>query len=165
MVKSLIKVKQSWLRSLDQPHRILHHSGSSVTTTYSAEYDKTGTLQLKPTGEHDLYAEIQSHKDSTDLALILNRYFNGDPTVLSRVQGAYMDVSEMPTNVHEAMTLMHNAQRDFEKLPVDIKEKFGNDPNRFLATLGTEEWFAAMQIEKSAESEPINDGGNTNGES
>ena len=161
----MLKLQNPWLQSINENHRVIHHTGSPVTITYTAEYDKTGNLQLKPTGEHNLYEEIQSHKDSTDLALILNRYFNGDPSVLSRVQGAYMDVSEMPTNMHEAMTLMHNAQRDFEKLPVNIKEKFGNDPNRFLATLGTEEWFKAMQIEKDEESQNLNDGGNTNGES
>lgn len=130
----------------DKRKRFVANPGSGIIKEYTAQYRQDGVLELVETGEHDLYADIQSHKDSCDLQLIINRYFNGDPAALSRVQGVYMDVSEMPDNIHQAMQLMDNARRDFDTLPVDIKAKFGNDPNQFLATLGTEQWFANMQI-------------------
>lgn len=146
-----IKLSKTWLaRSLSTEHFHLS-SGNPIMKKYTPEYDKQGNLQLVESGEHDLYSEIQSYAAGTDLALILNRYFNGDPAALSRVQGAYMDVSAMPTNIHEAMTLMQNARSDFETLPVDIKAKFANDPNQFLATLGTAEWFDKMQLPKKEE--------------
>lgn len=126
--------------------RFFSRVGSPVVDEFSAVYDRSGVLQLEKTGEHSLYDEIQSHKDSTDIQMILNRYFNGDPAVLSRVQGAYMDIVGMPTNVHEAMALVDNARADFAKLPPSVKELFGNDPNQFLASIGSPEWLEKMQV-------------------
>lgn len=137
----------------EKRRRFAANPGSGVVKEYTAKYRQDGVLELVETGEHDLYADIQSHKDSCDLQLIINRYFNGDPAALSRVQGVYMDVSEMPENIHEAMQLMETARKDFDTLPVDIKAKFGNDPNQFLATLGTEQWFDNMQIAQDGNSD------------
>lgn len=71
-----LKLNKPWLQAFTEPHRVIHHSGNPIMKKFTPEYDKEGNLQLRETGEHDLYAEIQSYKDSTDLALILNRYFN-----------------------------------------------------------------------------------------
>lgn len=144
------------LRSGDRV-RFLSESGSPLQQKYVASYDKYGVLQLDPDGEHNLYEDIQSFRASTDMNLILSRYLNGDPSVLSRVQGFYMDISEMPTNVHEAMTLMDRARSDFDKLPVDIKEKFNFDSNQFLASLGTDEWFDKMQVKQPVSETPAVD--------
>lgn len=148
-----IKFQTQFQRRFEERRTFPTNVGSPVVLTYAPEYDKQGNLQLVQDGEKDLYAEIQSHKDSTDLALILNRYFNGDPMALSRVQGAYMDVTGMPTNLHEAMSLVDNARRDFDTLPVDIKQLFDNDANKFLATLGSPEWFEKMQVKKEEPAE------------
>lgn len=137
----------------DKHRRYPSNVGSGVVTEYTAQYCKDGTIELIPTGEHDLYADIQSHKDSCDLQTIIRQYFNGDPAALSRVQGVYMDVTELPDNIHEAMQLMDNARKDFDKLPVDVKERFDFDANKFLASLGTQEWFDKMQVEQSAPAE------------
>lgn len=130
----------------DKRKRFPSQPGSGVVDEYTAQYCKDGTIELIKTGEHDLYADIQSHKDSCDLQTIIRQYFNGDPAALSRVQGVYMDVTEIPDNIHEAMQLMDNARKDFDKLPVDVKERFDFDANKFLATLGTQEWFSKMQV-------------------
>lgn len=127
-------------------------SGSRLVTNYRPAYDDRGVLHLVETGTHDLYAEIQSYSDSTDLATIINRYFNGDPLALSRVQGAYADLTGMPDNIHQVYNMMDKAAHDFHTLPVEIQAKFGNDPIRFLSTLGTPEWMAAMQIAQPAPS-------------
>lgn len=145
----------------DKRRRFAANPGSGVVKEYTARYKQDGVLELVETGEHDLYADIQSHKDSCDLKLIINRYFNGDPAALSRVQGVYMDVSDMPDNIHQAMQMMDNARRDFDTLPVDIKAKFGNDPNQFLATLGTEQWFENMQVQKQEPEQDESKGSDT----
>lgn len=120
--------------------------GCGVVPLYRADYTKEGVLELKEDGEHDLYADIQSHAASTDIHMILDRYFAGDPEALNRVQGSYIDASEVPDNYHEAMSLLYNARKDFLTLPPDIKEKFNNDPDQWIAALGTADWFAKMQM-------------------
>lgn len=134
----------------DLHERHITASGEALVPTYSPQYNKAGALELVQDGEHNLYEEIQSHRDSTDLSLIINRYFNGDPMALSRVQGAYMDITGLPDNIHEAMTLVDNARRDFEGLPPEIKQLFGNDANQFLSSLGTEDWFSKMQVSQES---------------
>lgn len=138
-----------------QHQRFATNPGNGLIPTYSPRYATDGVLVLKEDGQHNLYEEIQSHRDSTDIELIIDRYFNGDPTALSRVQGTYADITNMPQNMHEAMALVDNARRDFESLPVDIKQLFDNDPNQFLATLGTEEWFNKMQISQNNEAKSV----------
>lgn len=125
--------------------------GSPEVQQYRPMYDSAGVLQLEPTVTHDLYAEIQSYAASCDLQYIINRYFNGDPGVLSRVQGVYADLTGMPDSIHEVYNLMEQAKSDFGRLPADIKDKFGNDVMRFLSALGTPEWRDAMQIKPDLE--------------
>ena len=126
--------------------------GSGIIPTYTPHLEKDGTLTLVKDGEHNLYEEIQSHKDSTDLQLIINRYMNGDPAALSRVQGAYGDFSQMPQSMHEAYDLMRKAELDFKKLPAEIQASFDNDPTKFIMSLGSDEWLEKMQISNAAES-------------
>nr|DAR43454.1 MAG TPA: Scaffold protein [Microviridae sp.] len=125
--------------------------GSGIIPTYTPHLEKDGTLTLVQDGEHNLYEEIQSHKDSTDLQLIINRYMNGDPTVLARVQGVYGDFSQMPQSMHEAYDLMRKAELDFKKLPAEIQASFDNDPTKFIMSLGSDEWLEKMQISKPAD--------------
>lgn len=127
-------------------------SGSPVVQLYRSQFRKDGTLELIPDGEHDLYAEIQSHAASTDIQMILQRYFNGDPAALSRIQGVYADVTEMPKDIHQAMQMMDTARADFARLPVDIKELFDNDANQWLASLGTADWYSKMGVSSPVES-------------
>lgn len=120
--------------------------GCGIIPLYRADYTKEGVLELKEDGEHDLYADIQSHVASTDLNMILERYFSGDPTALNRVQGTYMDVTQVPDNYHEAMAMIDNARKDFAQLPPEVKERFNNDANQWIAALGTADWFDKMQV-------------------
>ncbi|UPW41000.1 internal scaffolding protein [Sigmofec virus UA08Rod_5824] len=125
--------------------------GSRIHQLYRTTFSKDGVLDLVPDGEEDVYVLIQSHAASTDIKLILDRYFSGDPAALARVQGVYADLSEVPDNYHEAMQIIDNARKDFLTLPPEIKAKFGNDPNQWLASLGTADWYAAMQVDNPAD--------------
>lgn len=120
--------------------------GSPLVQLYRSKFSREGVLELVPDGEHNLYDEIQSHAQSTDINMILQRYFSGDAAALSRIQGVYADISEMPSNYHDAMTLIDNARKDFAKLPVEIQAKFGNDANQWIAQMGSDTWLSAMGI-------------------
>ncbi|QRV61667.1 internal scaffolding protein [Gokushovirinae sp.] len=125
--------------------------GSRIIPIYTPHLEKDGTLTLVKDGEHNLYEEIQSHKDSTDLQLIINRYMNGDPAALARVQGVYGDFSQIPQTMHEAYDLMRQAELDFKKLPAQIQASFDNDATKFIMSLGSDEWMEKMQISQAAE--------------
>lgn len=127
--------------------RRLASGGSPEKLIYTSSYDSDGTLIVEPTGKKNLYAEIQTHKDSCTIKSILKRYESGDIDALNRAQTAYMDVTGMPKNLSEVLNLTLRAENDFAQLPVDVRSKFGHSFSNWLATAGTENWISAMGIE------------------
>lgn len=119
--------------------------GSSTRVEYVTSLADDGSVILTPGNEVSLDDEIQSHRASTDMNLILSRYMNGDTSVLTRVQGVYADVTGAPKNMHEALSMVLRAQEDFNKLPKDIRAKFGFDCNKYISSIGSDEWFQAVQ--------------------
>jgi hypothetical protein len=140
-------------------------AGSGIVYTYKAHLEDDGNITLELDKEHNLYEEIQSHRASVDMAVIVNRYMNGDPSVLSHIQGFYADITDAPQSMHEAISLMRKAENDFKLLPVEIQAEFDNDYNKFIMSLGTEEWLQKMQIPQAAEEAAASSGESLGGDS
>lgn len=106
--------------------------GSRVKTVYRGVYMDDGTLELYEAGEEDLYAKIQSHADSVDVNLLVQRYCNGERDVLHRVQGQYLDVTQMPKDMVSYLQMISDAQAIYDALPVADKSAVGNSFERWL---------------------------------
>lgn len=107
--------------------------GSPVKITYSGSYDDRGRVVLKESGKIDLYGEIQSFAQSVDIHTLIKRFTNGDPTALSARQGLFADVTNMPKTYAEMLNKMISMENGFNALPVEVKAKFGNSFQQFLA--------------------------------
>lgn len=118
--------------------RITSCVGSHMKPTYKMSVDDNGKRELKKSGEFNLYAEIQSHKDSCSIDYILTRFVNGDASALSRVQGIYGDFSEMPTTLAELSQRVIDAENLFNNLPLDIREQYNFSPSEFFAQLDSD---------------------------
>ncbi|ALS03491.1 VP3 [Gokushovirus WZ-2015a] len=101
-------------------------------------------MYLEHAGELDSYAEIQSHKDSVDIHVLLSRYQNGDVHALQRVQGVFGDFTQLPKTYADALNLVNDGKQLFDGLPVDVRAKFGHDFARFVASIGTPEFMAVF---------------------
>ena len=134
-------VRSNWLQERFSPdrHRLFCDRGSRVVTTFSPVYDQRGIWHLEETGKENRYLDIQSHADSCDINVIMARYRNGETDVLSRVQGFFGDVTNLPTNYIEVMNAKLKAEQLFNGLTPEIKEKYGNSVDQFMAALGTKE--------------------------
>ena len=66
-------------------NRVTSEPGSGMKSTYKMYVDENGVRELRKSGEYNLYAEIQSYKDSCSIDYILARFAAGDSTALSRV--------------------------------------------------------------------------------
>lgn len=120
--------------------------GSRTKVLYSPVFDKKGVMHLSESGVHNLYAEIQSHKDSVDIHVLLKRYAAGEVDVLSRVQGAYGDFTVAPRTFAEALNAMIAAEQYFLSLPVEVRDKYGHDFNRFIASMDSPDFAADIGI-------------------
>lgn len=129
--------------------------GSTTRIEYVTSLADDGSVVLTPGNEVSLDDEIQSHRASTDMNLILSRYMNGDTSVLTRVQGVYADVTGAPKNMHEALAMVLRAQEDFSRLPKDIRAKFDFDCNKYISSIGSDEWFQAVRPSDSSASASV----------
>lgn len=105
--------------------------------------------ELVKTGETDVYALIQSRLDETKIENIIKRA-TYDPTTLGSQEWmtsrTMTDISDMPTNYHEWYGRIKDAEAEFEKLPVEIKNKWDNDVEKYIMAYGTEDWADKMGI-------------------
>lgn len=130
----------------DEIESVYEHLGSRVKQMYAPKFNDSGVLYLEPAGKHDLYGEIQSHKDSVDIHVLLARYRNGDESALERIQGSYGDFTSMPKTFAEALNTMIAAEQYFKSLPVEVRAKFGHDFNQFIATMDSPSWYSDIGL-------------------
>ena len=98
--------------------RFTSNVGDREKDIYTPKYDENGVMYLEKTGKENLYDFIQSHKDSVDIHVLLQKYAEGDISVMSRVQGVYGDFTEMPKTYADALNSMISAENYFNSLPV-----------------------------------------------
>lgn len=139
----MIKVKfKNWLEteSVKKQSKV----GCRTVPVYSPVVKEDGQIELIQKGEHDLYAEIQSHKDSVDINRIIQRYSNGDVSALQAKVTQYLDVTEMPKTYAEMLNTVIAGEKFFAELPADVKDKFDNNFYKFASTIGQSDWLAAF---------------------
>lgn len=123
---------------------LISEPGSPEVIDYIGEYDINGEIVLKETGKHSLYDEIQSHRDSCDLNLIVKRFLNGDESALSRRQAMYGDFTTMPKTYMEMLNATIKAEQLFKELPVDVQQQFDNNFALWLNEVNSPDWARKM---------------------
>ncbi|QCS36164.1 minor capsid protein [Capybara microvirus Cap1_SP_143] len=125
--------------------RIFSDSGSRFVDTYRPVINADGHMDLIQSGKKDVYADIQSHAEECDINLLIEKYqMTGDPAVINKREGLYLDVTDMPKTYAEIYERVAQAQDVFSKLPLSVKEKFDFDPAKFFASLGSKETSALL---------------------
>lgn len=113
--------------------RFISNSGDHTKTTYTPRWNDSGKIELVATGQIDTYSEIQSHRDSVDINVLLAKYAqSGDPSILNKARTQFMDVSGMPTSMAGFFNLVEDGRRTFDALPVDERAKYNNSFEQFL---------------------------------
>lgn len=115
--------------------RIYQEPGSGLRILYTSRLDDDGNVELVEAGHDNLYASIQSHKDSCDIHVLLARYANGDVDALSKVQGSYGDFTQMPTTYAELLNSVIQGENYFNSLPVETREKFEHSFEKFMVSM------------------------------
>jgi len=93
---------------------------------------KTGELVPMPSMTR------QSEMESCDIHNILKQYSQQGFENLVRenaARGQYADLTDLP-DYQEALNIVISSQAAFAALPSQVRERFGNDPARFIEFLG-----------------------------
>lgn len=125
-------------------------AGRKTRLTFRWTYDDKGNKTLVQDEEIDINAEIQSYLEETKIENIINRAAF-DPSIVQKL-GAQLsdaepqDFTNMPRTLAEAQNIMIQAENTWNKLPREIKQKFDNDVDKFIAKFGTDEWANTLGI-------------------
>lgn len=136
--------------SVRDPNSFVSSSGDTFHLRFSPRVLENGELKLVESGKDDIKAMINSFRDSTDMSFILQRLAVGDTSVLNQRPGIFGDFTQMPTTYAEALQLVIDGRREFDSLPLDVKNSFNNDFRQFLASAGTPEWNEKLSVLKPA---------------
>lgn len=130
----------------DRRPRVIKNPGSRFHDVYSPRYAEDGSISLEVTGQEDIYDYIQSHRDSVDIHVLLVQYANGDKTALNRRQTMYLDATQLPSNYAEILHTVMAGEDSFKTLPLEVRAKFEHSFGRWLALMGTADWYDKMGI-------------------
>lgn len=101
-------------------------SGERKRPIYQRQCEAGKEAALVKVGESDLQDYIQSFADECDVSRIVQRYANGDTSVLQRLQGVYCDVAGIPTDLTTAFQTVSAARAYYETLPEAARREFGS---------------------------------------
>ena len=121
-------------------NKVFTEPGRQMQNEYGYEIKGTGEKVLVKTGETNLYEMIQAEHEQTKIESVLARVAAGDMSDF-RPQGIYQDVTQIPNNFIEAQREMQKVTNIWNKLPTEIKAKYNNDVNQYMAQAGTEAWL------------------------
>lgn len=147
-----IELKKPFRTILDEPKITITPSGEKEEDVWEMKLDEKGNEIFYISRKTNVYEKIQAHLEETKIENILARVMDtGDTSILNRIEGNYADISEMPTTMLEANRKIKEAEKDFEKLPIEIRAKYNHNFNEYLADFGSENWIKNMGFEKKEE--------------
>lgn len=80
---------------------------------------------------------VQAYKDETDINVMMRRFKVTGQLPVNAQEARYGDFSS-PVDFQEALNRVIAARSEFDRLPADLRDRFGNDPARLLAFLSDE---------------------------
>ena len=112
-------------------------AGESVRRTYMWERNEKGEKVLTLDQVIDQQAEIDSYLEETKLENIIRRA-SIDPDLAARlvpdIGNGIQDYTEAPENLAELQNIILRAEQIWEDVPKEIKLKFDNDVDKFIAS-------------------------------
>lgn len=140
--------------------RFFSSAGDRIKQNYNASRLGDGVIRLLPADTLDLKEYINSFAESCSIEHILALCAAGDTSVLSRAQGAFIDTTVLPKTYREMLDVVIEGRSKFDSLPIEIKQKFDNDFERWFSEAGSESWISNMGLVQ-----PENEGSEVNAES
>lgn len=131
-------------------------AGETIRRTYLWQINEKGEKILTLDQIIDQQAEIDSYLEETKLENIIRRA-SIDPDLAARLVpdmgGGLQDATEMPENLMRLQNIMLRAEQIWDEIPKEIKLKFDNDIDKFVASFGTVDWAKNLGIYQEKEPE------------
>ena len=131
-------------RTAEESQKFASNPGSRWYQKMHGEVLPDGTIELVKDEVIDIQAQMNAEYPSTTIDNILA---NSNPQDYFGDDGEHgIDALNMPKTLAEFMQFQIDQKYRYDSLPAEIKERFGNDFNKFLATAGSEEWLDKLGV-------------------
>lgn len=128
----------SYFDRLEKHSAFFSPTGNGTIDEYQLKFDKkTGAEILVKIGVRNTNEEIQSFRESCKITNIIERFVNGETDLLNASNGIYADFTNVPESYADYFNKVKEAEKIFEQLPDDIKDKFDNSAEKFFLEFGT----------------------------
>lgn len=127
----------SFYTMFNRPKRKPESFNNTKQKIYKASYDAKGVRKLVVDKEVDIYEKIQEYANDTNLTNLFNKYGLSVYDQLKKSEEQLIDLTNLPTNLMEAMKVIDDAKYCFDRQSKDIKQRFNNDFNQFIASSET----------------------------
>lgn len=144
-------------RTKYERNEVFTDPGDPIRIIYGAKYDKNHNLVVEEKSKENFYAYINSFADSVDINVLVARFINGDREALIQRAGAYIDISDMPTNLNDFIALSQSGNALWNTLDVATKEKFNNNVMEFVSQIGSKEWNEILNTSEAANKKEFSD--------
>lgn len=124
--------------------------GNRFYTVRKGEVQPNGVIQLVAVREIDLQEKYNAEYPATTIDNILANSSPLDNFADDGLSG--IDATQLPKTFAEFLQLQIDRKREFDSLPVAVRQKFGNDVSQYMATAGTDEWFDKLGIDMKPKS-------------
>lgn len=121
----------------NRPQRKRETFNNTKQAVYKAVYDKNGVRSLIKDKEVDIYEKIQEYAKDTSLTNMFSKYGLSVYDQLKKSEEQLVDLTNLPTNLMEAMSVIDEAKYAFDRQSKDVKAKFNNDFKQFIAASET----------------------------
>lgn len=136
-------------RTLKESIVFASNPGKRFYTEKHGEVQPNGVIKLINDREIDLQEKYNAEYPATTIDNILANSSPLDNFADNGLNG--IDATKLPKTFAEFLQLQIDRKREFDRLPVEVKQKFNNDLNQYMATAGSAEWFDKLGIDlKSA---------------
>lgn len=136
---------EPWKKAFSAP------AGDKIQVEHTPHMGLDGRRKLIKDNPKPIYEMIQASREQCEVERIVKRALQGDTSVLSAMEGQYIDITGAPKSLAQAQQIIINAKYQFEKLDAETKKKFDNNVEIFIAEAGTKEWCDKMGITEQLE--------------
>lgn len=126
------------LYNLDSTHKCVSNVGNIDEPHYVVVKDVVKIDQVRNNREF-----IESWRQSTDLAVLLQRYEAGDVSALNNSTPMFLDVSDCPNNLADWIRIQEEGSFIWQCLDQSVKDLF-NNKEEFFKLVGTEEFNSKL---------------------
>lgn len=127
------------------PNSFVTCHGSDIHVLYDVKVMSNGELRLIPSGKESISEKINAQKQFTDMSFIISRLQMGDTSVL-RDGALFGDFTRVPKSLADSLQIIIDGEKKFDRLPVEIKNKFNNSYYAWIMDSGSPAWLQKMGL-------------------